>query len=99
MYVLYQALHSIVSNRYSLVQPDYSSLEDDYHGTIVTCLQAYFQGKSKSFFYSGKAEHHLEVLRVLEKAQPNGHWLLIGLGGGVLTTKLLRAFPKVRQST
>jgi hypothetical protein len=31
----------------------------------------------------------------LENSQPTGNWLLIGLGGGVLTMKLIRAFPKV----
>ncbi|CAF4339999.1 unnamed protein product, partial [Rotaria sordida] len=28
-------------------------------------------------------------------SQPSGNWLLIGLGGGVLTMKLIRAFPKI----
>lgn len=32
---------------------------------------------------------------MIENAQPKGNWLLIGLGGGVLTMKLIRAFPKV----
>lgn len=35
---------------------------------------------------------------LLENAQPKGNWLLIGLGGGVLTMKLIRAFPKVISS-
>ena len=59
------------SKLHSLVKPDYSVLEDDYHGVIVTCLKSYFRN------------------------QNTGNWLLIGLGGGVLTMKLLRAFPKV----
>jgi hypothetical protein len=54
-------------------RPDYSTLEGDYHGVIVTCLQAYCQAHTSS----------------------NGNWLLIGLGGGVLTMKLIRAFPQV----
>ena len=36
------------------------------------------------------------VLFPVENVQPSGKWLLIGLGGGVLTMKLMRAFPKVR---
>lgn len=37
-----------------------------------------------------------ELFIEIENCKPNGNWLLIGLGGGVLTMKLLRAFPKVR---
>ena len=32
---------------YRLVIPDYSTLEDDYHGVIVTCLKAHFLANSK----------------------------------------------------
>ncbi|CAF3414947.1 unnamed protein product [Rotaria sp. Silwood1] len=55
--------------------PDYSILENDYHGVIVACLKTHFLATKNS--------------------QPNGNWLLIGLGGGVLTMKLIRAFPKI----
>lgn len=57
------------------LKPDYSILENDYHGVIVTCLKSYFNAN--------------------KTCKPNGNWLLIGLGGGVLTMKLLRAFPKI----
>ena len=30
-----------------LVQPDYSILENDYHGVIVTCLKSHFLANSK----------------------------------------------------
>lgn len=66
------SLHRTSSNLYSSVQPDYSIVDDDYHGAMIACLQGYF------------------------KSSPQGQWLLIGLGGGVLSMKLLRAFPKVR---
>ncbi|CAF3754875.1 unnamed protein product [Rotaria sordida] len=55
--------------------PDYSILENDYHGVIVACLKTHFLATKNS--------------------QPSGNWLLIGLGGGVLTMKLIRAFPKI----
>ncbi|CAF4021818.1 unnamed protein product, partial [Adineta steineri] len=57
------------------LKPDYSKLENDYHGIIVACLKSHFLANKNS--------------------QPNGNWLLIGLGGGVLTMKLIRAFPKI----
>ncbi|CAF3328566.1 unnamed protein product [Rotaria socialis] len=55
--------------------PDYSTLEDDYHGVIVTGLKTHFLAT--------------------ENAQLTDNWLLVGLGGGVLTMKLIRSFPKV----
>ncbi|CAF0723116.1 unnamed protein product [Adineta ricciae] len=55
--------------------PDYSILENDYHGIIVACLKTHFLAT--------------------KKVEPNGNWLLVGLGGGVLTMKLMRAFPKI----
>jgi hypothetical protein len=32
---------------YLLVKPDYSVIENDYHGVIVTCLKAHFLANSK----------------------------------------------------
>ncbi|CAM2702752.1 unnamed protein product [Rotaria socialis] len=55
--------------------PDYSTLEDDYHGVIVTGLKTHFLAT--------------------ENAQLTDNWLLVGLGGGVLTMKLIRSFPKI----
>lgn len=72
---------------FDLVQPDYSIVEVDYHRAIVTSLRAHFEKKIN--------ENQLDGLK--EIAQVTGRWLLIGLGGGVLTMKLLNAFPKVRR--
>jgi len=33
-----------------LVKPNYSLLENDYHGVIVTCLKSYFNSNSKRYF-------------------------------------------------
>ncbi len=30
--------------------PDYSLLENDYHGAIVTCLKTHFLGNSTDFY-------------------------------------------------
>ena len=40
-------LRVAISRRHSLVQPDYSTLDNDYHGVIVTCLKAHFLAQSE----------------------------------------------------
>ncbi|CAM4781244.1 unnamed protein product [Rotaria magnacalcarata] len=72
---LIQSEINLVSNKTTNdLIPDYSTLENDYHGVIVAGLKTHFLAT--------------------ENAQPTDNWLLIGLGGGVLTMKLIRSFPK-----